>query len=178
MVIRDLSGINKTLLTPLWGRAKATRAHSRILVDTKALEIVEGLGLDLSDFDLTLHPSNELFAIARTRALHDCVREYLVNYPDATVVNLGAGLDTAFQRLDNGSLQWIDVDLPQIVDLRRRLFVEGDRCRSIAASILETEWMREIPSRPGGLFLLACGWWSISRSRNFEHSFPILSVIE
>jgi O-methyltransferase involved in polyketide biosynthesis len=47
-------------------------------------------------------------------------------HPEGLVVNLGAGLDTRFYRLDNGTITWIDIDLPEVVafspePIRRRL---------------------------------------------------------
>lgn len=36
--------------------------------------------------------------------------------------NLGCGLDTTFERVDNGLLQWYDLDLPDAVELRKGTF--------------------------------------------------------
>ncbi len=142
---------------PLWGRAKATRANSPILSDAKALQIVGKLGLDLQDFDRVLHPSNELFTIARVRALDDLVRGFLIEHPKATIINLGAGLDTGFFRTDNGLLVWFDVDLPQVIELRRELIPETQRNRYISGSILEPEWVKEVTAESKATFLLASG---------------------
>lgn len=149
-----LTGVNRTLLMPLWGRAKATRAGSRILSDPTAVAIVERLDIDLSDLDRTLHPSNELFTIARARALDDVARAFVRQHPAATVVNLGAGLDTAFQRVDNGEVTWFDVDLPDVIALRTRLIPPTDRSRCIAGSLLEPGWA---PDVRGPVLCLASG---------------------
>ncbi len=152
-----LTDTSRTLLMPLWGRAKASRANSPILFDSKAVQIVERLGLDLQDFDRVLHPSNEIFAMARTRALDDLARQYIREHPKATIVNLGSGLDTGFYRVDNGLIQWFDVDVPQVIELRRKLIPEEERTRYISASLLDRDWVREIEPRSQGLFFLACG---------------------
>jgi O-methyltransferase involved in polyketide biosynthesis len=170
----QLNNTNRTLLMPLWGRAKATRANSRILVDQKAVEIVERLGLDLANFDRVLHPSNELFAIARTRAIDDLARRFIANHPNATVINLGAGFDTGFYRIDNGSIQWFDLDLPEVIELRKKLIPEAQRNRYISASILETEWIKEIQPQFHDFFFLACGVLAYFRKVEIRKLFSIL----
>ncbi len=153
----QLTDISRTLLMPLWGRAKATRANSRILFDPKAVEIVERLGLNLEAFDRALHPSNEIFAMARTRAIDDLARRFISDHAQATVINLGAGLDTSFYRLDNGLISWFDVDVPQVIELRRKLIPEDERTRCISASLLDADWVQKITPRSSAIFLLAYG---------------------
>jgi O-methyltransferase involved in polyketide biosynthesis len=46
------------------------------------------------------------------------LKAYLTDEPQATVVNLGCGFDTTFQRVDNGTMRWIDLDLPDVIELR------------------------------------------------------------
>ena len=49
---------------------------------------------------------------ARTAILDDQVRAFIANDPDAVIVNLGAGLDTRFNRRRHGKIEWIELDLP------------------------------------------------------------------
>jgi O-methyltransferase involved in polyketide biosynthesis len=170
----QLTGVDRTLLMPLWGRAKATRANSRILRDTKAVELVERLGLNLEDFDRVLHPSNELFTIARARAMDDLVRRFLADRPNGTVINLGAGLDTGFFRIDNGLLQWFDVDLPQVIELRRKLIPEQPRSRYVSGSLLEHDWIEEITPRVNALLFLASGVMVYFRKEELRRLFSVL----
>jgi len=39
----------------------------------------------------------------------------------AVVVNIGAGLDSTFQRVDPGTVRWINIDLPDVVAMRQKL---------------------------------------------------------
>ncbi len=147
----------KTLLIPLWSRAKATRAKSRLISDPKAVDIVERLGANFEELEKGTNPTSEFFQVARARALDDLVRAFLADQPRAAVVCLGAGLDTAFFRIDNGLLRWFDVDLPPVVELRKKLIPETDRSRCISGSLLDPEWAREIGPTPEGVFLFASG---------------------
>jgi O-methyltransferase involved in polyketide biosynthesis len=38
------------------------------------------------------------------------------------MVELGTGLNTRFERLDNGRVHWFDLDLPDVMALRRVFF--------------------------------------------------------
>ena len=47
----------------------------------------------------------------------DEVRRFLHKHPEGTVVALGEGLGTGFCRVDNGSLRWLSVDLPETIGI-------------------------------------------------------------
>jgi O-methyltransferase involved in polyketide biosynthesis len=79
------------------------------------------------------------------------VRRFLRRRPDGTVVALGEGLETQCRRVDNGSARWIGVDLPETVEVRRRLLPDGPRHRTIAASALDEAWMDEVDATRGVL---------------------------
>ena len=53
-------------------------------------------------------------------------------------------------------MRWIGVDLPEAVNVRRRLLPDGPRHRTIASSVLDEAWMDEVdPTR--GVLLTAQG---------------------
>jgi len=153
-----LSGVPKTLLLPLWGRAFETRHPSRkpLLVDRRAAEIVDRLAFDFSTIAAEIHPITRLAWVARALHVDRAVRDYLAREPRATIVNLGCGLDTTFERVDNGTLRWVDLDLPEVIALRSRLVPSGPRQSSLAGSVLEDGWQREVQAKDG-LLLVAAG---------------------
>jgi len=69
------------------------------------------------------------------------------------VVNLGCGLDTRFFRVDDSVLHWFDLDLPEVVALRRRLLPEPPRTHCLAGDALDPGWMDRIPAAGPLLFL-------------------------
>jgi O-methyltransferase involved in polyketide biosynthesis len=82
---------------------------------------------------------------------------YLRKHPDGTVVNLGAGLDTTFSRIDNGSVRWYDIDLPDSIAFRHRFIPPTERSISIARSMLDYTWLDEVASKDGSVLILASG---------------------
>jgi O-methyltransferase involved in polyketide biosynthesis len=44
------------------------------------------------------------------------------------------------------TVQWFDVDMPQIIALRRRLYSESDGYRMIGSSVNDAGWLDELPT--------------------------------
>jgi O-methyltransferase involved in polyketide biosynthesis len=83
------------------------------------------------------------------------VKAFILSHPEGTVVEIGAGLNTRFERLDNGRLHWFDLDLPEVVELRRRFFTDGERRTTLAGSVLDADWMATVRQSPGPYFFVA-----------------------
>jgi len=77
------------------------------------------------------------------------VRRFLTEHPAGTVVALGEGLETQFWRVDNGTMRWLTVDLPETLAVRHRLLPDGPRQRSHAGSAIEPGWLDQVdPTGP------------------------------
>jgi O-methyltransferase involved in polyketide biosynthesis len=87
------------------------------------------------------------------RHIDRTIHQFLGEHPWATIVNLGCGLDTTFERVDNGKLLWYDLDLPDVVELRSHYIEQGPRRRFIASSILDEAWMDSLDSAVPTLFI-------------------------
>lgn len=115
-----LSPLAQTLLLPLWGRARYGRlvpeAH-----DPVAAELLARVGADEATLERGLGPYGVL-AFGRRAAWIDArAREWLREHPGGLLLNLGAGLDTLLQRVDDGACRGVSVDLPEVIALRRAL---------------------------------------------------------
>ncbi len=54
------------------------------------------------------------------------------------MVNVGAGLDTSFSRVDNGNILWYNLDFPNSIAFPKRFIPDCQRNISIAKSLLDT----------------------------------------
>ncbi|MFE7318854.1 class I SAM-dependent methyltransferase [Streptomyces sp. NPDC057555] len=68
------------------------------------------------------------------------VRGYLRRRPDATVVVLGEGLGTSFQRLDNGRLTWLSVLPATDAAARRMVLPDAPRRRTVGRTGAGADW--------------------------------------
>jgi len=152
-----LSGVQWTFLLPLLSRARITLAYSHFLNDPMAVEIVKVLSGPLAATRNVKILCNDLGNAARARVLDDAVKAFIRTHPKTTIVNLGSGMDTTFYRVDNGELTWYDIDLPDIIKMRKLIIPETDRTHYIACSVLDDAWTREINSGKNGLLMIAGG---------------------
>jgi O-methyltransferase involved in polyketide biosynthesis len=93
-------------------------------------------------------PRVKVFDIAvRGKLFDEVVRQFVIDHPDAVVVDLGAGLDTRMLRVDPPpTVDWYDVDFPEVVGLRRQLLPTPNNAHNIGADLAEPYWFAEIPS--------------------------------
>jgi O-methyltransferase involved in polyketide biosynthesis len=154
-----LGTVQETLLIPLWARAaEASKAAAEgkqpILSDPRAIEIVRSIDYPFERFESETKITRVVACILAT--IFDAwVARFLEEYPDGVIVEIGAGLDTRFDRLDNGRVRWFDLDLPDSMDVRRQFFEETDRRRFLAGSVLEPDWIETVKgtNAPAYLFL-------------------------
>ena len=137
--------VSRTLLMPLWARAVEQNEPVPLVVDPLSTAMVSRIDHDWHKIRMSRGDLVQM--VVRLREFDRFVRDFLEHHPDATVVQLGCGLDARFQRVDNGQVLWVDLDLPDVIDLRRRLVPESERDRYVAASVTEPAWMDAI-SRP------------------------------
>jgi O-methyltransferase involved in polyketide biosynthesis len=83
--------------------------------------------------------------ILRNRKFDHYTRDFLDRHPQAAVVHIGCGLDSRFERVDNGQVEWYDLDLPDVIELRRKLIGdEGERYHLLGYSVLENAWLKAV----------------------------------
>jgi O-methyltransferase involved in polyketide biosynthesis len=148
---QTLSGVAETLLLPLYNRAMESQRPDAMLKDEKAVELVTQIRLDFSR--VRQIPMPELLKVMRiifTREMDRYARDFVSRHPEAVVVHIGCGLDSRFERVcseqpDNGQVEWYDLDLPGVIDLRRKFIGdEGERYHLLACSVLEDAWLEAV----------------------------------
>jgi len=150
-----LGEVQKTLFLPLWGRAEESRKPKPLLVDEAALNIMARVAFDFSPLTERIDALTQFGWIRRSLLYDRVVKEFLTRYPDGTIVNIGCGLDTTFERTDNGMLKWYDLDLPDVIALRSRFLKESERRRFLATSFLEDDWLEVVEVGSNVLFMAA-----------------------
>ena len=144
--------VAETLLIPLYMRAKESRRDNPILYDKAAERLADSLEYDYSQFDRA--KLSEVGCVVRGWYFDRAVRRFIKAHSRPVVVNVGCGLDTRFQRIGGGKAVFYDLDLPEVIALRRELIPEHPDNVYIAASLLETDWMDDLRRRhPDGEFI-------------------------
>lgn len=151
----NLGSVQKTLLLPLWGRAIETQKPKPLLVDNKAVSIINSIPYDFTLIAENINPISRLSWVARSIYFDKKIKEFISVFPDATIVNIGCGLDTTFDRVDNGKIHWYDLDLPDTIELRKRYILETDRRKFISKSVFDTSWYNKIEKKNNVMLLIA-----------------------
>jgi len=172
----DLEGVPKTLLLPLAGRAFYSQEENSPIHDEKAIELVNSINYDFDDLFNILGKGTLSWWAARAFQLDKAIREYLRTHESATIVNLGAGLETAFYRTDNGNLTWVDLDLPDVIKLREKLLTPPNRVHYIAKSVLDYSWMDEVKQFGRECFFIAGGLFMYFPEENVKSLFSEMAL--
>lgn len=152
MTAVNLTGVPETMLWTLHNRASEARRPDTWLHDPECVRIYESIDYD---YARSFGPPDDSHPM-RSRLFDEAVRPWMQAHPGGTVVELGAGLETQFQRCDDGRVRWICIDVPEAMAVRDRFIQPTQRCRHIARSALDLGWMDEVDAS-GGLFVTAQG---------------------
>lgn len=158
----DLSAVSETLFLPLYALAIESQRPDPIMADPETVRLMHRLDARFAGsgkpFFRRLTRGRLPRALRTSMALR--IRQYdryavafLEREPDAVVVNLGCGLDDRRRRVDNGRMLWFDLDLPEVIALRREYLAETDRMHFIESSVLDPGWIAQLPPQPGRRFL-------------------------
>ena len=146
-----LKNVEETLLIPVWCRALETLNDNGIITDNYATRICDEV-----DFNFSILKNSwksQVGVAIRTQIFDRKVSTFLKKYPDANIVILGAGLDARGFRLDNNLANWFHIDFKNVIDLRKVFFPDSKRHINMSSSILQKEWINEIPKNRKTLFI-------------------------
>jgi O-methyltransferase involved in polyketide biosynthesis len=140
------------MLWTLHNRAAEARRPGGYLEDPDCVRIYESIAFDYERHFGRPDGSHPM----RSRLFDDVVRPWMAAHPGGTVVELAAGLETQFQRCDDGRVQWRCVDVPEALEVRERFLPPSARCRHVPRSALDLAWLDGVDAARG-LFVTAQG---------------------
>ena len=172
-----MNDVSATALTTLKCHAIDAAAKQPILDDQTALEALEFIRTNYKVVDKDQTPKSNLVTHIALRAAYydDIVRDFLKANTQATVINIGCGLDNRFERIDNGSVMFYDLDLVDIISIKKQIFPATRRYRQISGSVFDYTWPNELePNSP--TLLLAEGVFMYCREAEVRELFTQLTT--
>jgi methyltransferase (TIGR00027 family) len=161
-----IGDVAATSFLTLYCHALETLSKDPLFTDPKSVEITTELNKTLSRSTLPLDRILTSGKLDRRLVVHiairakkydEYVRNFLQKYPDGVVVHIGCGLDSRFLRTDNGRVIFYDLDLPEIIEIKKGFFQESDRYHLIASSVLDVDWMTAVRQQKGPFLFMAEG---------------------
>jgi len=130
--------VSETLLIPLW-----MRATDPVLRDEHSLAIVKNIDYGFGKF--SVDKGSRHGVRIRTLYLGQVIQDFINSHKNAVIVSLGCGLDPQSRRVTaRSNALFYAIDLPDVIELRRRFLSETDYERYIAESVLDTAWMERL----------------------------------
>jgi O-methyltransferase involved in polyketide biosynthesis len=137
-----LQGVSDTLFIPLAARIFVSKKFPEYFFDEKALSLERYLPND------TIQKSSSeyslLASVARYYNLDLMVRAFIRKNAKCNIVYLGAGLETAYYRLNEQGADFYEIDLPDVIAARYMILGERTNERLTAGDIFDMEWTKQI----------------------------------
>lgn len=144
----------KRLEQDLWACGRCSQEFPSVFKDRQATKLVEKVGNPSGEID-----ARAILCAMREREMVDKASDYLQSYPGATVIDLGCGFHTYFPLIDNGIIEWCNVDTAAVIAARKELFEDDFRIKQITAEGADTSWIEQISyDRNEGLYVIASGF--------------------
>jgi O-methyltransferase involved in polyketide biosynthesis len=92
--------------------------------------------------------------VTTVRSFDSIAKLFISNNPECTVINLACGFDTRFWRIANENCRYVELDLPEVIELKREILKDHLGYELIGCSILDTSWIDQVTSNGSSNFLL------------------------
>jgi len=150
-----LTGARETLLITLSAKAGESRLRDSLLKDHFAAEAMQRIDYDFSR--LRVDRDMMIGVALRAHVIDAWTRDFIARHPESTVLHLGCGLDArVFRVAPPAGIRWFDVDYPDVIALRQRLYPARENCTLLGSSVMEPGWIDAVPGdRPA--FVIAEG---------------------
>jgi methyltransferase (TIGR00027 family) len=148
-----LPDVAETGLLTFYCHVIESQTPEPILLDKKAVEISHRLNPILEKSSNKLLRNLAKGKIKKELVVHITLRAkkydeyaiaFLKEYPDGVLVNIGCGMDSRFQRVDDGRMTCFDLDLPEMIEFKKQFYEETNRYHFIAASVFDYVWMDQV----------------------------------
>jgi O-methyltransferase involved in polyketide biosynthesis len=162
----NLIGPSESLLISLWTRTKVFQD------DQKAKEIIDNIDYDFSRFEKWEKLIR--ITIPKTDIVDIKASSFIKKHPYGVIINIGAGLDTRFFRLDNGTIIWYEIDIKDAIELRKQFFQETKRYKFITASVADDRWVDQIKEEDKPILFIADSVLMFIEEKDVKHFFSLI----
>jgi O-methyltransferase involved in polyketide biosynthesis len=149
----SLQGVEDTLFIPLAARIFASKKFPEYFFDEKALSLEK----HIPDNSIQKKSSEYSFmaSVARYYNMDRMVKNFISKQGRCNIVYLGAGLETAYYRLNNKTVNFYEVDLPEVIKVRRSVLGEDANEILIGGDLFDLNWAANIVKSVPALLIVS-----------------------
>jgi methyltransferase (TIGR00027 family) len=180
--MNSLTEVSRTALITLKSRVAESQRNNPVIIDLMGevclSRIIAELQSEKPDaiIDRKLPGTLTRHIALRARKYDAYTREFISRYPDGLVVSLGCGFDTRYWRISNEPWNYIELDLPEVVDAKKMIMKELIQYEIIGSSVLDFSWMDRIAGmQKKNVLFLAEGLLMYLQESNVKELFRRLS---
>jgi O-methyltransferase involved in polyketide biosynthesis len=161
----NLSEVSRTAILPLLCRAVTSEMNGPDFCDPMAVLCLERLMSISSEEEKKrilkwrkmytgIHTRDTKARMMTVRRFDSIASQFISKNPGCTVINLACGFDTRFWRIEADKCKYIELDLPEIIELKREILKDHLDYELIDCSVLDTSWIDKVTSNGSSNFLL------------------------
>lgn len=195
----NISEVSRSAILPLICRAVQSEVKDSAFNDPMAVLCLERL-MSISSEEEKKRIGNwrkkytgintrDLIARVRTiRSFDSIANRFISKNPGCTVINLACGFDTRFWRIESDMCQYIELDLPEMIALKKEILKDHLNYELIGCSVLDPSWIDKVTRKGNSNFLLLAEaiFYYLPKdevirilqviSRRFDHSELVLEM--
>jgi len=155
-----LTNVSKTAIVTLRSHVLESQKNKPIINDPMAKYCLDKLVLLAMEdekallFNRKLSLSLTNHIAIRARKYDSIINDFISKNSSSIVVNLGCGFDTRYWRIDNKKCEYIELDLPEIVEMKKDILKDHLSYELIGCSVLDSSWIDRVTSKVNRNFLL------------------------
>ena len=146
-----MNEVNKTLYIPLYGKSKVSR-QGIILNGPSAERIWKEEAFPVRGRSRSKWLAYNM--AMRARVFDDWTDSMLQQSRDALVLHIGCGLDSRHMRVKTPCSEWVDCDLPDVTEIRRKYFRENETYHMKSLDASRPEQIGSLPDRHTAVVVL------------------------
>jgi len=149
----NLNAVSETALLTLKARVLEAEKPSPLIHDPMGREILDRISTQVSAGTLERVLNKKLpstltgYLALRARKYDFYTKTFLEEYPDGTVANLGCGFDTRYWRIRDKPWNYVEIDLPEVIQAKREILGNSAEYEMIGSSVADREWIDSISAK-------------------------------
>lgn len=137
-----LKGVENTLYIPLVARIYASEKFPYFFHDEKALSLKHHI--PENDISKNSNEYSYMASVCRQKTIDGKIMDFLGKNIHSNIVFLGSGLETAYHRLNHADANFYEVDLPDVINIRKELLGNAENEELISGDMFGLDWINEI----------------------------------
>ena len=150
--------VKRSMIYSLFGRALYYKNNDLEIENEITMEIFNGLKEAHADFLTLIDETARIGCAARAKTVDIMLKEFIKTCPSGIIMNLGAGFDNHYDRIDKGNIIFFNLDVPDAINFRKEYIADSPQRISISSSMFDYSWLNKIPyNASDGGFIFASG---------------------